>query len=433
MKILVVEDSPTLRFAMTSFIKAAGHDPVIAKSGEEALQVIENTPVELIIMDVEMPGLDGFETTRLIREWLGEHWVPIIFVTGRSEDASLEAGIAAGGDDYLVKPVSQIIITAKIRAMERIMAMRGQLNTLNEELTELSQRDGLTRLYNRRTFEEFAAQRWKIVTRSKQPIAILLMDIDHFKQYNDTYGHPEGDKCIQKIANAIKQCASRPDDIVGRYGGEEFIVLLPNTPEHGAHFLAEQIRKSVDRLNIKHRTSPSHTYVTLSIGGSALNYTTGTTWANQVTLADKALYDAKHAGRNCSVIKAFEPHGLVLVVDDDDASLALISKILKGHCSVVTTKSLEECIEHAEQLQPDLIVIDVYLPGVNGYEACQKLKSNEKTQLIPIVLTCQSEHESEVKKFTRLAGAKSWLTKPLDEHKALHCINNIMGRDTQSH
>lgn len=194
-----------------------------------------------------------------------------------SEDESLEEGIDAGGDDYLVKPVSQMIISAKIRAMERITDMRNQLATLNRELKVLSQRDGLTHLYNRRTFEELAEKQWKIATRNKAPLAVLLLDIDHFKQYNDYYGHQQGDRCIQTISSVLAKCVTRPDDLIGRYGGEEFIILLPNTPEHGAHYIAEQIRKSVERLQIKHRASPSNTYVTVSIGGAALNYTTGTT------------------------------------------------------------------------------------------------------------------------------------------------------------
>ncbi|MBU2986480.1 diguanylate cyclase [Saccharophagus degradans] len=432
MKILLVEDSATLRHAMSHFVRTAGHEPVIAKSGEEALQIIEQTAVDLIIMDVEMPGLDGFETTRLIREWLGDHWIPIIFVTGMSEDESLEEGIDAGGDDYLVKPVSQMIISAKIRAMERITDMRNQLATLNRELKVLSQRDGLTHLYNRRTFEELAEKQWKIATRNKAPLAVLLLDIDHFKQYNDYYGHQQGDRCIQTISSVLAKCVTRPDDLIGRYGGEEFIILLPNTPEHGAHYIAEQIRKSVERLQIKHRASPSNTYVTVSIGGAALNYTTGTTWAHQVGLADKALYTAKASGRNTSTIQSADPHGLILVVDDDDASLSLISDILKGHCSIITAKSSEECMELAQELQPDLILMDAYLPGVNGYETCKSLTSNLETEEIPIILTCQADSLSEVEEFAAKAGAKTALLKPLDKHKLIDKIGRFISPNSLS-
>ena len=158
MQILLVEDSATLRHAMSEYIRAAGHEALVAQSGEEALQMIEHTPFDLIIMDVEMPGLNGFETTRLMREWLGEHWIPIIFVTGKTDDASVEEGIEAGGDDYLSKPVSPIILKAKIRAMQRIVDMRNQLSEMNEALEQLSQRDSLTQLYNRRTFNDIAKQ-----------------------------------------------------------------------------------------------------------------------------------------------------------------------------------------------------------------------------------------------------------------------------------
>lgn len=411
---------------MSHFVRTAGHEPVIAKSGEEALQVIEQTAVDLIIMDVEMPGLDGFETTHLIREWLGDHWIPIIFVTGMSEDASLVEGIDAGGDDYLVKPVSQVIITAKIKAMERITDMRNQLAALNRELKVLSQKDGLTQLYNRRTFEELAEKQWKISSRNKSPLAVLLLDIDHFKQYNDYYGHQKGDECIKTIASVLSRSVTRPDDLIGRYGGEEFIILLPNTPEHGAHYIAEQIRKTVERLQLKHRASPSHTCVTVSIGGASLNYTTGTTWAHQVGLADKALYSAKAAGRNRSVIQSSDPHGLVLVVDDDESSLSLISDILKGHCSVITAKSSEECMELAEELHPDLILMESYLPGMNGYETCRSLSSNEDTAEIPIILTCQSCNREEVEDFAMKAGAKAALLKPLDKHQLIDKIGQYI-------
>src|SRR5690606_337231 len=209
MKILIVEDSATLRHAMSQYITDAGHTPLITQIGEVPLQLLEDTSVNMIIMDVEMPGLNGFETTRLIREWLGGHWIPIIFVTGLNEDESYREGIEAGGDDYLIKPVSYMIFKAKIRAMERIAEMRDQLNRLNAELESLSKLDGLTQILNRRTFNELAQQQWLAAARKQQPVSVLMIDVDHFKLYNDHYGHPAGDACLKKVTEAIKSCLHR--------------------------------------------------------------------------------------------------------------------------------------------------------------------------------------------------------------------------------
>lgn len=425
MKILLVEDSATLRHALCNYIRSAGHEPVVAKSGEEALQIVERTPVDLIIMDVEMPGLNGFETTRLIREGLGDHWVPIIFVTGKSEDESLEQGIEAGGDDYLVKPVRPTILKAKIRAMERITRTRDQLASLNQDLKRLSQRDDLTQLYNRRTFREKAEEQWRQAARSKQPLSILLLDIDYFKPYNDTYGHPAGDECIKLVAKTLSKSLNRSGDVVARYGGEEFIALLPNTPELGAKHLAEQIRKAIERYRVPHKESPSGDYVTVSIGASVVNFTTGTTLEQQISLADKALYEAKDTGRNRVVVKVHNPHCTVLVVDDDQDSLEVISRNLKGHCSVVSTSNSEECVALADQLQPDVILLDVYLPGVNGYEMCKALRQQESTKRIPIVLTSIA-NKSDLREFVSLVDANDFLQKPFDNHRLIAKLNQFL-------
>lgn len=425
MKILVVEDSPTLRHATSTYIRNAGHEPVIAKCGEEALQVVDANPVDLIIMDVEMPGLDGFETTRLIREWLGEHWVPIIFVTGHSDDDSLRIGIEAGGDDYLIKPVSSIILTAKIRAMERLVAMRNQLNVANEELLHLSQRDGLTNLYNRRTFDEKANEHWLMATRTQDPIALLLLDIDYFKLYNDEYGHQSGDECLRLVATALKRCLNRPGDIVARYGGEEFIALLANTPEKGALHVAEHVRSTIESLHIKHRASRHSDRITASIGLSCTNYTTGTNLENQIMLADKALYRSKRQGRNCVTLSSYASRHCVLVVDDDSASLKIVEKTLQGHCSLVSTQNGEEALNIAREMQPDVILLDVYLPGVNGYELCCGLREDPDTASIPIILISECDN-TELLQFSRRVDANACLHKPLDKHQLIAKIRQLL-------
>ncbi len=386
MKILVVEDSATLRFALDNYIRAAGHETVIAENGEKAVQIIEHTPIDMIIMDVEMPGLNGFETTRLIRESLGEHWIPIIFLTGKSEEESLEQGIAVGGDDYLIKPVSKVILHAKIKAMERIARMRTQLHELNTRLVKLSQRDGLTQLYNRRTFEEKAQEAWRLATRNKEPLTILLFDIDHFKLYNDNYGHPAGDSCIQRVASALDQCFNRPGDIVARYGGEEFVVLLPNTDSKGAEHVAEIMRKQIELLGIEHQGSPGFQRVTVSIGGCTLRFTTGASLDKQLELADRALYQSKKSGRNRATLNQYNDLHSVVLIDADFASCAHTVELLKGHCELYTIQN-ENDIKHFDVSgEAELIVTHIQEAGDDSIRLYQKLCQTQRVGGVPHLL-----------------------------------------------
>lgn len=423
MKILLVEDSATLRHAMSSYIRSAGHTPIVATCGEEALQIAEHTPVDMIIMDVEMPGLDGFETTRLIREWLGDHWIPIIFVTGKNDEEDLHEGINAGGDDYLTKPVSAVILQAKIRAMERITAMRDQMALLNNELTKLSQTDGLTQLLNRRTFEAKAEKLWRQASRNKEPLAIIIMDVDHFKLYNDYYGHPAGDKCLQAISSVLKESVNRPSDLVGRYGGEEFVVLLTNTPKEGALHVAEDIRRGVEALYIKHRASTSDTKVTLSLGVSSTTFTTGTSLAKQISQADKALYVAKQSGRNRVHLDIFNPHGCVLVVDDDEVTLNNINNCLDGHCSVVTAATTGECMAIAEEVQPDVILLGINANAI-GAETSEALSSNPLTGGIPVIYLSGAQAQTQQPGKQALRGV--YLNKPVDPHQLIALVDEFL-------
>ncbi len=423
MKILLVEDSATLRHAMSSYIRNAGHTPIVASCGEEALQIAEHTPVDMIIMDVEMPGLDGFETTRLIREWLGDHWIPIIFVTGKNDEEDLHEGIDAGGDDYLIKPVSDVILKAKIRAMERITEMRDQLTQLNDKLTTLSQIDGLTQLLNRRTFEEKAEKLWRQASRDKEPLAVIIMDVDHFKLYNDYYGHQAGDKCLRAIAGVLADCINRPADLVGRYGGEEFVALLTNTPEDGAVHVAEEVRRRVEALYIKHRASTSDTKVTLSLGVSVTRFTTGTSLSKQIRHADKALYVAKQNGRNRVHLDIFNPHGCVLVVDANEDNLDLINHHLAGHCSLVTATTTEECLEIAENVQPDVILLGVQ-DELQTIEIGSALNTNSAVSDIPVVI--YSDNGINLGQIASDINASAELRHPLDKHQLVNVIDQLL-------
>ena len=418
MKILLVEDSATLRYAMRNYIIEAGHTPLITQSGEEALQMLETTPVDMIIMDVEMPGLNGFETTRLIREWLGGHWIPIIFVTGRNEDESYREGIEAGGDDYLIKPVSAMIIKAKIRAMERITEMRDQLHQLNAELEALSQLDSLTQTYNRRTFNEMAQQQWLLASRQQNPISVLMIDVDHFKLYNDHYGHPAGDSCLKKITQAIRDCLNRPFDILGRYGGEEFIVLLPDADSLGALRVAESINAALENALLRHEVSPTHKYVTVSIGGASCVQTGSYSLQDLIKRADRALYKAKHSGRNRSLVDDIAVHKTILVVEQDIAETKLLIQMLTPQYNILYTENAEEALDICLDIHPDAIILDTIIADENEERLCRQLARNPKTQTIPIVLI--SDNNCNLRPISdSTIGIRGCLEKPLNKDSLL--------------
>jgi len=386
MKILLVEDSATLRHAMTGYIVTAGHEPIIAHSGEAALQLLENTPVDMVIMDVDMPGLNGFETAHLIREWLGGFWIPIIFVTGRTDDESCREGIEAGGDDYLIKPVSPIIITAKIRAMERIIEMRDQLKQLNNELIALSQLDSLTQIYNRRTFNQQAQQHWALARRHEQPLSALMIDIDHFKLYNDHYGHPAGDACLRQLSRAIESCLRRPGDLLGRYGGEEFIVLLPETSAEGAEQVARSINQAIAELRLRHDVSPTSDRVTASIGGATCMRTSGHSLEELIKSADRSLYKVKRGGRNRALIEVVSPHKTLLLADAGGKQSHALCQLLQQHYQLLQCESAQECLELAGELHPHLVVLTRELAEAQNYRLCQQLKTQPGTSTIPLAI-----------------------------------------------
>lgn len=425
MKILLVEDSATLRYAMRNYIIEAGHTPLITRSGEEALQMLETTPVDMIIMDVEMPGLNGFETTRLIREWLGGHWIPIIFVTGRNEDESYREGIEAGGDDYLIKPVSAMIIKAKIRAMERITEMRDQLNQLNAELEAISQLDSLTQAYNRRTFNEMAQQQWLLAARQKKPISVLMIDADHFKLYNDHYGHPAGDSCLKKITQAIRACLNRPYDLLGRYGGEEFIVLLPDTDHLGAMRVAESIQATLASYELRHEVSPTQPLVTLSIGGANCSQAANYSLEDLIKRADRTLYKAKHSGRNCALVDDISVRKTILVVARNAAETEQLLAILAPHYTTLHSDNSAEVLDMCVDIRPEAIVMDADIADENAERLCRQLARNPQTAAIPIVLL--SDSRCNLRPISDVTiGIRSCLEKPIDKHALLQKLQLLV-------
>jgi diguanylate cyclase (GGDEF)-like protein len=303
MKILVVDDSKMIRQLVTECLKEMGHELAYAENGAESLQYIADHDVDLILMDVEMPFLSGFEATKAIRELKKADWFPIIFLTMHDDDKSFVNGILAGGDAYLPKPLNPTRLRLTVIAMERIYVMRQKLQTTqlelqaaNLELERLSLRDQLTGLGNRRHFDSNLAMLFALSRRNKSPLSLIICDIDFFKNYNDSLGHPQGDVCLIEVAKVMRAQLERNSDLVCRYGGEEFVAILPDTPLQDARALAEAIRRQVFETNIAVEEAEARR-VSLSLGVATYvgQYKTE---REMLEAADAALYKAKHNGRN---------------------------------------------------------------------------------------------------------------------------------------
>ncbi|MBL8450750.1 MAG: diguanylate cyclase [Dechloromonas sp.] len=305
MKILVVEDTRSNAVLLREILLRRGDNVVLAESGAQALAAYSSAAPDLVLLDVVLPDMDGHAVARQIRQReAAGRWTPIIFLSGLTSDADLQKGIAAGGDDYLFKPVSEVVLGAKVAAMQRIAGMRDQLVDLarqldaaNQELHLLSTRDGLTGIGNRRFFDELLTREWGRALRNGGEVGLLLCDVDYFKRYNDTYGHQAGDQCLRAVADALAGAIGRASDIVARYGGEEFVVVLPDTSLGGVLFVAEKLRHGVHCLAIPHSASDRGT-VSISIGIASTVPAKGDSPRDLVERADRALYRAKQGGRD---------------------------------------------------------------------------------------------------------------------------------------
>ncbi|WP_417066892.1 diguanylate cyclase [Niveibacterium terrae] len=310
LKALLIEDSLTSATLICHQLRSIGIEPLLAHDGEQGIELFKQHKPALVLLDVILPGMDGFETAKRIRQ-LEQHgeWTPIIFLSGRTGDEDLQRGIEVGGDDYLFKPISGIVLAAKVRAMQRISQMRYSLVVLtrrldeaNRELQRLSSVDSLTGIANRRQFDEALLREWRRALRKKLSIALLVCDVDFFKHYNDHFGHQGGDECLRRIATSLSEQVKRPTDLVARYGGEEFAIVLPDTDAEGARRVAEAMRSAIEAMHLAHAPSSGMPWVTISLGlAAAVPEAGNVSPLRLLEAADAALYEAKRAGRNCCV------------------------------------------------------------------------------------------------------------------------------------
>ncbi len=301
-RILVVDDHPDNIEIIDARLSSRGYLIDTARNGEEALSKVRDDPPHLILLDVMMPLMDGFEVSRRIKRDPSLPFIPIILVTARGETEDKVEGLDAGADDYLTKPINFPELEARVRSMLRIKRLQDELDRknrelerANEQLRELSITDGLTGLFNHRHVHQLLHDEYERSKRTGDPIAVVMLDLDRFKQLNDTHGHPTGDVVLAETARMLQETA-REVDMIGRYGGEEFIAILPEADEEAAALLAERVRSTVEAHEFqdgdKRIRMTVSAGVTSAIGGRLARPD------ELIRQADKALYRAKDSGRN---------------------------------------------------------------------------------------------------------------------------------------
>ena len=350
-KVIIADDEPDVHRATEIALRNLTFEgkPVVfisAYSGEECKRLITDihTDVALILLDVVMETNDaGLRLVKYIREELDNHQIRIVLRTGNPGDAPEDSVILNYDiNDYKLKVelTRQNLLTtllASLRSYRDIITIEHQkidlaqalkklkesqiqleeyaftlekkiaertsaLETANLQLYRLATMDGLTQVANRRCFDEYWLQQWTLLQQEKQPLSLIIMDVDYFKNYNDHYGHLAGDECLRQVAQGISKLLMRPQDLVARYGGEEFVVILPHTPIEGAKKVAEGVISIIYNLNLAHATSQVCDRITLSIGVACVVPNADLSWEMPISLADKALYQAKREGRNRIVL-----------------------------------------------------------------------------------------------------------------------------------
>lgn len=295
-RILIVDDSPDNLEVLATRLRFRGYEIDTAASGTEAIVHATKSPPDLMLLDIMMPDIDGFEVTRRIKNNPALPFIPIILVTARDSTQDKVAGLDAGADDYLTKPINFPELEARVRSMLRIKELQDELGEKNKELEQLSISDGLTNLFNHRHIQEMVHEEYERARRTGEPLSVVMFDFDHFKRVNDEHGHQVGDRVLQEMADILRKTA-REIDKLGRYGGEEFIALLPETDPDNATVFAERVRERVARHPFDVGGGES---INLTISAGTATYPCPGVY-NPKTLvqrADQALYDAKDAGRN---------------------------------------------------------------------------------------------------------------------------------------
>lgn len=317
-RILVVDDSALMRSMLVKMLKNVGYaDVLTAASGAQAFELLgvsdDSNPaaIELILMDLLLPDTDGIAAIRTLATHARLSTLPVIMVTAMQDSETLRGAFEVGATDYITKPINEVELLARVGAALRLkheidrraareqelIEVTQQLAAANDRLQQISLTDGLTGLANRRHFDQVLQQEWGRAVRNRTPLSLILADVDHFKRFNDTYGHQEGDSCLTMVAEALGECANRSSDLAARYGGEEFALILPDTDSEGARAVGERLLANVTARAIPHGASSVGPIVSISAGVASLIPGDELAASALIAAADQALYQAKETGR----------------------------------------------------------------------------------------------------------------------------------------
>jgi diguanylate cyclase (GGDEF)-like protein len=288
-KLLVVDDQPiNIQVMYQAF--AGDYQVFMATSGAQALAICQDNPPDLILLDVVMPGMDGFEVCHKLKADEATCNIPIIFVTAHTDAAQETHGLSLGAVDFIAKPVNPAVVRARVKTH---LTVKFQ----SDLLRKLVFLDGLSGVYNRRYFDQQFTMEWARAVRNNSPLSLIMVDVDCFKLFNDRYGHQAGDDCLRQIAVALKGCLKRPADLVARYGGEEFACILPDTHFDDALVLATELEHRIRFLRIAHQDSTVDEIITISVGLATRTVDSVGDAPKLLGLSDTQLYLAKQSGR----------------------------------------------------------------------------------------------------------------------------------------
>ncbi|MCX8083710.1 MAG: diguanylate cyclase [Calditerrivibrio sp.] len=293
-KILIVDDSTSNIMVINNILKDE-YEIIFATDGKTAIKTaLDNLP-DLILLDVMMPDIDGYKVLKTLKQDPSTRDIPVIFITALDSIDQEVRGLEAGAVDYITKPIVGPLLKVRVKTHVELKKQR-------DFFKNLTMIDGLTGIANKRMLIDYLERQYKIAYRRKRFISVLMIDIDYFKLYNDTYGHISGDDCLKMVAKTIQISLKRPTDLAARFGGEEFACILPETDMNDAQIVAERIKTNIDQLKLEHKTSAISSYVTVSIGGTSTVPTDHNSWEKLLKHADDALYNAKQTGRNKIVL-----------------------------------------------------------------------------------------------------------------------------------